>query len=164
MHRVGAFQPAYFDFCLRRAAQKAFILSDCSLRAAALIGARFRRLAAGFATAGACAAAPGGRPRRLTDPCNASIARLSRSRSATKSSTICSVCITEILTLRLGHGKGSNRDIFMPQFRMLIYESFHYGHALLILDHLDHHPLRPERIFRSHKRPVLADHHSWNLV
>ena len=109
------FNQLYFDFCFRRAAQNAFIRADCSSRAAALMGARFRRFAATLTAAGAAAGAgacacfgaldPGGRPRRFAEPCNASIARLNRSRSATKSATICSVCIIVILTLRTSDGK-----------------------------------------------------------
>src|SRR5579862_6870476 len=36
----------------------------------------------------------GGRPRRVVGPCRASIARDTRSRSATSKATICSVCIS----------------------------------------------------------------------
>ena len=45
----------------------------------------------------------GGRPRRLTEPCRASIALASRSRSAISKATICSVSITRIVTFSDGY-------------------------------------------------------------
>jgi hypothetical protein len=67
------FSASYFAFCFRRAAQNAFIRSDCALRAAAVMGLRFRRrFGAAFGAAAAVftdAAEPfGGRPRRRADP------------------------------------------------------------------------------------------------
>ncbi len=171
MHRAGAFQPDYFDFCLRRAAQNAFILSDCSLRAAALIGARFRRdgaaagaLAGAAAGAAAFAGRPAGRPVRLTGPCNASIARFKRSRSATKRLTICSVCINEILTPLVNQRQASNRDIFMPELGMALNETFHDRDAFLVLNHLDAHALTSQQVLRAQERPVFPYHHPWNLI
>jgi hypothetical protein len=79
--------------CFLRLAHCAFIRSDCALRAAADIPPRrfFGAAGAGGATRTANGFF-GGRPRRLV-PWRASIARLILSRSATRSTTICSVGI-----------------------------------------------------------------------
>ena len=51
----------------------------------------------------------GGRPLRLVGPCNASIARLSLSRSAISRAMMCSVGIEEMLA-RGGYGSSYNGD------------------------------------------------------
>jgi hypothetical protein len=79
--------------CFLRFAHCAFIRSDCALRAAADIPPR--RFFVGAGTAVATRAARGflgGRPRRLV-PWRASMARFILSRSATRSTTMCSVGI-----------------------------------------------------------------------
>ena len=81
-------------FSFLRFAQYAFMRFDCAFRAAAPIPlCRF------FAGAGAGVMAAingflGGRPRRFTGPCSASMARLSRSRSAMSKASIWSVGIS----------------------------------------------------------------------
>jgi hypothetical protein len=108
------FLPAFFavfakgDGALpaRMAAQRRLAASAIAFRPAAL-RVRLPEAAAGAeagAEAGAAALTvdPGGRPRRLTEPCSASIARDRRSRSATSKATICSVCIKGIVTFSIG--------------------------------------------------------------
>src|SRR5262249_20063408 len=72
IHRAGGFGPAverdafYFAFCLRRAAQKAFMRRGWAFRCAAVMGRRPLRFTPGSAVTDA--AALGGRPRRFVGP------------------------------------------------------------------------------------------------
>jgi hypothetical protein len=78
------------------AAQYFFIRAACSLHCAA-VKVRFFLAGAGSVTAAVGVTAVsgffGGRPRRFVGPCRASIARLSRSRSAMRRATMWSVVI-----------------------------------------------------------------------
>jgi hypothetical protein len=94
--RLSYFLPCFFRF----AAQYAFILVAAALRFAALMPCRFFP-GAGVGVTAAINGFLGGRPLLRAGPCNTSMARLSRSRSAMSNASIWSVGISQESTTGL---------------------------------------------------------------